>query len=400
MMASNSMREGTAARPEEMWVISSGRFSDMDVSRISDGGEPTSAVEYQISDFAKYMLNPHPIEVRKFLVGCEIHYRTPAWRQIRDRILNRLPHKMRRSPQGASRFREVLVSPSRKPLPPLTDEALKAHLSRIEGLLGPYHPVARKLTALDPGDVEDIVGICEDLSQEQTLLKLEGSVEEKIDYVVKHINQEVGVILGNAYIAEDLFEMRGFDFRSFRPERSYRLVRFVQDGVSKACVFGADNTVRFWVENVKLIRYLQLLEQSIQRNPNLRDSFLKCVDGRAKPFRLFFNRQIEIDYSHTNPPEIYKAVFKDCQLGREEKHAVISSLNSLRIGISFSYVPDADSGEQKLYTSLSVMHNVKALEPIKKDLPQLYSEISKRVAICEAGRFYLLDSAGGYRNAQ
>jgi hypothetical protein len=115
---------------------------------------------------------------------------------------------------------------------------------------------------------------------------------------------------------------------------------------------------------------------------------------------LFFNRKMEIDYSQDNPPEIYREMFESCRLGTEEKHAVISSLSSLQIGISFSYVPRIESGVPRLYTCLSVMHNVRALEPVKRDLPHLYSEISKRASVCEAGRFYLLDTAAGYQNAQ
>jgi hypothetical protein len=290
--------------------------------------------------------------------------------------------------------------PPKKSTPGLSDAALKAHFSRIEGFLSPYTPLARRLKALDLKKVEDLVGICEDLTKERTLLKLEGTIQDKVDYMVKNVNQEVGVILGSAYIAEDLFEMRGFDFTSYDCSRSHRLVRFVQDGKAKACVLGADDKVQFWIAEAKLIRYLQLLEQSIQRNPKLRDAFLSCANGHANPFRLFFNREMEIDYSQDNPPEIYREVFESCRLGTEERHAVISSLSSLQIGISFSYVPCMESGVPRLYTCLSVMHNVRALEPIKKDLPHLYSEISKRATICEAGRFYLLDSAAGYQNAQ
>jgi hypothetical protein len=115
---------------------------------------------------------------------------------------------------------------------------------------------------------------------------------------------------------------------------------------------------------------------------------------------LFFNRKLGIDYSQADPPEIYRSVFESCRLGVKEMDAVISSLSSLQIGISFTYVPRTESGERRVYACLSVMHNVRALEPIRADLPQLYSEISKMAAISEAGRFYLLDSAAGYQNAQ
>ncbi len=81
-----------------------------------------------------------------------------------------------------------------------------------------------------------------------------------------------------------------------------------------------------------------------------------------------------------------------------KKDVITSILNDFQIGILFSYVPISDSGEKKLFTNFSVMHNFKALEPIKDDLPQVYSEINKKASVTEAGKFYLLDSFRGYKN--
>ena len=39
---------------------------------------------------------------------------------------------------------------------------------------------------------------------------------------------------------------------------------------------------------------------------------------------------------------------------------------------------------------------MKALEPIRNVLPNIYSEINKRVCVSDIGRFYLLDSIKGY----
>ncbi|MCF8144187.1 MAG: hypothetical protein K9N21_09730 [Deltaproteobacteria bacterium] len=401
MVASIPHSGDGAARPDDMWIISRGRFTDMDVNRFGVEATPASPMVYCISDLGRYLLSPDPIEVLKTLVGCDIRYYTPIVPQVKEKIRNRLPAWIRRSARRKDiQSSEVLMAPPRKSAPHLEDAALKAHFRKIEGFLTPYAPIAKRLRGLDLSKVADIVGICEDLANERSLLKLEGAIEEKVDYVVKNINQEVAVILGGAYIADDLFEMRGFDFRAFDPKRSHRLIRFIQDGKVKACVLDANDDVQFWIADVKRIRYLQLLEQSIERNPELRNAFLKCTEGHARPFRLFFNRKMEIDYSHADPPQIYREVFESCRLGTDEKDAVISSLSSHQIGVSFSYVPGMESGECRVYICLSVMHNVRALEPIKTDLPQLYSEISKRASMCESGRFYLLDSAAGYQNAQ
>jgi len=58
----------------------------------------------------------------------------------------------------------------------------------------------------------------------------------------------------------------------------------------------------------------------------------------------------------------------------------------------------AGSSEQKLCTNVSVMHEVSALEPIKNNLPELYSLINRMASVSEAGKYYLLDSIKAYRN--
>jgi hypothetical protein len=400
MSTSKGSIEADHSRSRDIWIISGRRGTPPDLLPLKDKGEYQFASMYQISDLGRYLLNPEPIEIQKPLIGCKIQYRPRPWVSVGKRIRNMLSTKGRRYEDEGSEGCEELLAPHEDPYAGLRNESLRTHFEKIEGLLSPYSAIARKLLALDLSKVQDITGICDDLTQERTVLVLNGSLEDKVRYVARHLHQEVGVILPGAYIARDLFELRGFDFGSYVPERVYHLVRFTQEGKAKACVLDADNHIQFWITDVNRIRYLQLLEQSIQRNHKLMDAFRTCAKGDAAPIRLFFNSEIEIDYSESSPPDVYKEVFKACRLAAEDMNAVISSLSNHQLGISFSYVPRTETGAQKLYTCLSVMHNVRALESIKKDLPQLYAEIKKRAGLCEAGRFYLLDSAGGYQHAQ
>jgi hypothetical protein len=41
------------------------------------------------------------------------------------------------------------------------------------------------------------------------------------------------------------------------------------------------------------------------------------------------------------------------------------------------------------------MHDLRALDPLREELPLVYSEINKRAWASEAGRFYLLDAIKG-----
>ena len=58
-----------------IWVISGGRFSDIDLAEVIGEKVDGPYKEYKISAFGRYLLNPHSIEVKKKLIGGEIHYK-------------------------------------------------------------------------------------------------------------------------------------------------------------------------------------------------------------------------------------------------------------------------------------------------------------------------------------
>jgi hypothetical protein len=193
--------------------------------------------------------------------------------------------------------------------------------------------------------------------------------------------------------------MGGYDFASYNPKSSHRLIKFYDDNaMPRYCVVGFDGKVEYWVDNVELIDKMHLLEHSIKANSKFKRSLNMCMKGDAKPLRLLFKQHLEIDYSKSPLPAIYKNIFETYDIGSTGKDAVMKSLRSSQLGILFNYVPKTNEGGKKLFTNVSVMHDVKALESIKEDLPELYSIINKMAAVSEAGRYYLLDSLGGYSN--
>ena len=46
-------------------------------------------------------------------------------------------------------------------------------------------------------------------------------------------------------------------------------------------------------------------------------------------------------------------------------------------------------------THVCILHDLRALEPLRKSLPAVYAEVSRRAFSTEAGRFYVLDSISG-----
>jgi hypothetical protein len=381
---------------DDIWIISKGTYSDMNLSEICDAAHTKTVIEYKLSDLSKYLLNPHPVQVKKKLIGCEIHYHSP-YGKFKEKIIKILPKILHGLFKNKPISTEVLTSDRPTNKTSMKDENLESHFNIIEDFLRFYDPSLKKLSSLDPNIISDVMGICEEIDGSRSWLNLQGNIYEKIDYLLKYLSKDVTVILDKAYNSNGLFELKGFDFKSYDSNRSHRLIKLKQDGTTKCCVLNPYNKVAYWIEDINLIRYLHLLEQSIQTNPNLKGAFSQCIQGNAEPLRLFFNKQIEIDYSQAHLPEIYRKVFERYNIHSNKKDVITSVLNNSQIGILFSYLPQTVVGEEKLFTNFSVMHNFRALEPIKNDLPQVYSEIDKRAPVTEAGKFYLLDSFKEYK---
>jgi len=385
------------SRPGDIWVISKGKLTDMDLSRICEGGETETVTAYSLSELGRYLLNPNPIQVEKKLIGCEVHYYPPYYK-IKSKIRKILPKKLHGLLKDEQIPPDALLSNYVTNKAPMNDKDLELHLNRVMELLRPYDPVIKKLLDLDQSKVADIVGTCQDVGGNLSYLNIQGSIDDKIGYLTEFIYKNVGVILDKAYISDGLFEMKGFDFQSYEAEKSYRLIKFFINGEAKACVLGVDDKVECWIEDVKLLHYLQLFAQLIKMNPKLNKSLKLCMTGKAEPMKLFFNRQLGIDYSEANLPEIYRRAFEMHDIAPSKKSIIKPVLNHSQLGVTFNYVPQSRTGADRLFVNFSVMHNFKALEPIKDALPQVYSEINKSASITEVGKFYLLDSFRGYKD--
>ena len=383
--------------PDHIWVISKGRYTDFDLSRILDGVKKKRVMEYKISGLARYLLNPNPIQINKKLVGCEIHYRTPFYK-IKKKIRRILPQRLHGCLKDNTSASEALRTDWETDTPPGKDDNFDTHLNKITELLRPYNPIIKRLGKIDPGKVSEVIGTCEDIGGHLSCLNIQGSVTEKLNYIKENILKDVGVILEKAYIADGLFEMKGFNFKSYDINKSFRLIKFPINGRSKACVLDSDNKVDFWIDDITLVQYMQLFDQLIKIDPKLNNSLGLCTAGKAEPLRLLFSKPLEIDYSEAHLPEVYRGLFEKLYIEKNKKDVVKRVLNNSKVGITFNYVPQSEYHGKKLFVNFSVMHNFKALEPIKDDLPQVYSEINKMAWVTEAGKFYLLDSFRGYKN--
>jgi len=164
----------------EIWVISDGRYSEIDLKGLVDGNVSGPYRQYKISEIGRYLLNPQTIEVKKKLIGGEIHYKQGVLKNIGKSFRKILPQASKRPRNGSPISPELIVSRFKTRVPPLKDSDLQAHLNQFYGLLKSYDCVPKKLALLDPHKLIEIVGICEDIGGSYSYLKLKGSIEEKI----------------------------------------------------------------------------------------------------------------------------------------------------------------------------------------------------------------------------
>ena len=395
---STSRNRSLYSNNKKIWIISECRPFDLDLGEVVEEAVDGPIKAYRISAIGRYLLNPHAIEVKKKLIGGEIHYQQGPLQKIRRVIHKILPAALKGGQKNTLFAPEVIVTRYKLRIPAMKDPELEAHLNHIRDELKAYDSVTKRLANINPRNIFQIVGICEDLGGNYSYLKLQGSADDKIKYLGNHIAKDVGVILNKAYVDDGLYELRGYDFASYNPAVSYRLVAYRSGGAQKACLLTDRNKIEFYIANMHLLKHMLLLEQSLKANPSLSKAFALCTSGQANPVKLFFNRKLEIDYSKSPLPAIYQDVLKAHNVQSNQRNLIKPILNYLQIGISLNYLLATDNNDDRIFTHISVLHDLRALEPLRKNLPRVYDSVAKHGFATEAGRFYILDSINGYNN--
>lgn len=370
------------------WVISAPHPAAVDPAAVDPEADRGPVKECRISEIGRYLIHPGPVEIRKRLVGCEVHRsrRGPvrwlrrAWAGLR-----------RRAPKRSS---DVLLSGFKLKVPAMNDPDLEAHLRRLADELRSFDPFIPKLARVQAAGLAQLVGICEDVGGGYSYLKLQGTFEEKVRYLSANIGREVRVTLHRAHVSDGLFDLRGFPPATFNPANGFRLLTYTRAGAPAACVLNAMGNLDFRLADPQVISYLSLFEHTLAVNPDLRHAFEACFLGSARPVRLFFNRQLEVDYSKANLPEIYRSLLRSTDPGGS-RNLIRPVLNSMQTAVSLSYLPAAEAAEERLFTQVSILHDLRALDSLRKSLPAVYAELSRRAFSSDAGRFYLLDSITG-----
>lgn len=377
-------------------MISDGRVSDLDIGSILEETVSGPVVEYHISGLAQYLLNPNPITLEEHVVGCKILYMKPRSGRI-TRFMKKLFSTSSESGRDDSHIEEV-ISTSMAGVPDFHDRRLNLHILKIREMLKPFDPVLRKLSGLKTDAVENIIALCEDIGKNRHQLNLKGGMQDKINFVTNSLSKKVKVAFNRAYLLNGLFEMRGFDFTSFRGDTFYRLVKLNENGQTQYCVLTENYKLLYRIDDISLVNYMHLFEQSIKTDAQLREAIKLCMLGVAQPLKLFFSTQREKSYTEKYLPRVYREVLSSCNVAPTDVKSISNVLNNLQSIVTFNYVPLSGVEKNKMYTNISVMHDVRALEPIKTRLPDVYTEIDKKASRSDAGKLYLLDSLRGYQN--
>ncbi len=381
----------TARNPPGSWVITEGKLVRLDPTAFDPEAEKGVVKEYRISEIGRYLLNPGPIEIRKRLVGCEVHS-APTW-------LSRVKDRLSGWSKAPRRKPEMLLAGFKLKIPAFKDADLDAHFKKIADDLRGFDPFAKKLARLEPRRLSHFIGICEDIGGGYSYLKLQGSADEKIRYLSSHVGRAVRVTIHRAHVSDGLFELRAYPATGFNAKHSYRLYAYSRDGQPAACVLTSLGNLDYRLPDPQAVKYLGLLEHVLSSSPDFRRCFEACFAGANQPVRLFFNRQLEVDYSKANLPEIYRDVFRSSETAASSRNLVKPVLNYLQVAVSLSYLPSPDSADQRLFTHICILHDLRALEPLRKTLPAVYAEMSQRAFSSEAGRYYVLDSITGTTHA-
>ncbi len=378
-------------RKKDIWIISSGKAINLDPSSICE--EPVSGpvTEYKISELGRYLLDPNPISLEEKVVGCKVTYRKKSGGALR-RFTQKFFSGKDKSAEDSGPEVEEIISSSKTGDPNFDDKHLNAHFKTISAMLKPYDPVKNRLSELDKDRISDITAICEEIGHSRYPLNLQGSIEEKINFVSNSLSRKAKVVFNKAYMLNGLFELRGFKFDNFNPDTFYRLIRFTQNNKPRYYVVDANFKFKFWSNDNMLVNYMHILEQTIESDPKLKEALMLCVKNNAKPLKLFFSNKLDQQYSGIYLPTTYREVFNSINVSHNEKETITKALNDKQNIVFFNYIPWGEDGEQKLFTNISVMHDLRALDTIKSQMPQLYSEINKKARISDAGRLYLMDS--------
>lgn len=381
---------------KDIWIISGGKISEYDKIDICGDIYKGPVKEYRLSELGCYLLNPQLIRVSEKVVGCEFEYRDNFSSSLK-RSLKNIPI-LNRFLKSEDRFTKRFINTKAQSEISFNDKRLEAHIKSLEESLRNYDPVIRALNSFSHDKITDIRAVCEEPDGSNLNLKVNGTLGEKAQFIKENLYKHVDATLNRAYLSNGIYDLRGFDFKKTDFSEEYKLKKFSVDGDIKSCVFKKNGEFMFKVQEDTKISHLILLDHSLKADNDLKNAILSCKNGKSSAYKLFFSKQTEYPYSINYLPGTFR---KNLSLVNEKSiDGLAEALNSGQRVVSFSKETENDNGEKELFTNISVMHELSALNELKEYMPDLYTRLESESLNTDAGPLYLLDSLAGFNNGR
>jgi len=149
---------------------------------------------------------------------------------------------------------------------------------------------------------------------------------------------------------------------------------------------------------VGLIHYLQLFNLALLADKQLQGAFHLCIEEKGVAHKLLFKPKFGLSYSWKHLPKAFMSLATDKGYTADVQSSLIKVLNQSQFAVSLNYTVETQSAERELHTHISILHNIKALKPLRERLAGQYKLLNHQAILTDLGKYYLLDSIKGKKN--
>src|SRR3989339_255811 len=175
---------------------------------------------------------------------------------------------------------------------PLDSKELKNFLEDLHQKISKEgNLVTRQLESLQIKEIENILGIS-GVAPNRSLFPITGSIKEKIEFIKRNMHQNLIITLTSQYKQNGSFDIRGFDFKLFNPEKKFFLtIKKNKNQYNKIYISDHNNlNIQFPIQEkgLELINMLRNLENLIRKNKKVQEIFEEINNGLNQGLKISF----------------------------------------------------------------------------------------------------------------
>lgn len=365
-----------------VWVISRGNPAKKQLKKIIGTDEEIHGYDYKISDLGNYLLKPRPLEVERIVVGYEVVKKDTF-------TIPFLSFFSKKKDDNGQQY----ISSVKLTLPdPGKDKGLSHYLKDFKYELARYDSIINTLKELDLSKVEKINLLYEDIDNTILPIPVKGTVEDQRRFVLENFGNKIKVVWNNgSYLENGIFNLKPEEFTSYNSHNSFRLFIFSHEGKKKAFVYSG-NVLRYWLKDSDLLRYLIILQQTIDMDQEFYSVISSCLKNEYQALYVEFNRKPVVELFGKYTPYVYDNAFKLLHISQTEQKNIITSLGDFLENVGLKYVKKQGKGNTNdLMLKMTFLHTINGVSHIKEINPGLYHTIRNLSTESELGHYYVLD---------